>query len=527
MKKINKKKLREIYKEFSGEIEKYLENELKLNYKPVEWIFLDENEFGEYLQGIILNDIPYWENGKEYWIYQKTKYTDIFYLISTGILEVIYNHGNKAIGLIRTDMPFSYQLYVLIHAYIHSVVFENHYITKYYQDVINYYVNIADKFSKEILEFEKQYGENYIVKLMDTLSLLATLSLDFVKDSNNKIIIDLEQTEFIINNYKIHGQNENKELKLPVENVEDILFFLYHLGLLPYYVKRLIQIMRIREIYKRSIYRIKYIHEGLCTFYENQIYNKLLPKFYEIIKKHDLIAEELIFTTIQNKHFSNYFSNIFEIKINENNDTYLALNFNNLIYNLFYILNDYYKFGYLFFDYNKYKLFKTINPFSITDEYLFILSNADIVNYLFNKHVANYIALKNYNQEVIKFYSCITDDDFKLLPENSAFYNFISDFIKQFYKQKLIKGYIPKEGYYQNKLIININIEKNNSLKLIDYKNNNFSDIFSICNNENYKINYDSSLELTLQNNIPKFATYVNNNIAKYFPIKEVVILSE
>lgn len=523
MKKIDKKKLKEIYREFSSEIERYIENELKLNYKPVEWLFLDADEFGEYLQGIIFGDIPYWENGREYWIYNKTKYSDIFYLISTGILEVIYNHGNKAIGLIRTDMPFSYQLYVLIHAYIHSVIFENHYITKYYQDAINYYVNMSNKFSQEISDFEKTYGESHIVKLMDILSLLASLSVDFVKNQeNNKIIIDLEHAESLIDNY-----NNDREFKLPKENTEDILFFLYYLGHLPYYIKRLTHIMRIREIYKRSIYRIKYVHEGLCTFYENQIYDKLLPKFYSIIKKYNLTgASELIFTTIQNKHFINYFNNI--IALDEKDDKkYLLLDFNNLIYCILNFLNDPYKFGFLYFDYNKHKLFKEINPFSLTDEYLFIFSNADIINYLFKKYIANHLTLKNYNQEIMQYYSCITSDEFKLLPENSAFYDFVDKFIKNFYKQKLLKGYIPKEGYYQNKLFINV-VYDNLILKLSEFIKNNNKNEFEICNDKKYNIFFDERLELILDDNLIINTTiYLNNNINKYFPINEIKLIQE
>jgi spore cortex formation protein SpoVR/YcgB (stage V sporulation) len=71
---------------------------------PVEWIIIDNEEISDALMGRIPSDIEFWEDGYIYW-QQSLLERDWTKNYVIGVLEVIYDMGDYAIGFIIIVMP--------------------------------------------------------------------------------------------------------------------------------------------------------------------------------------------------------------------------------------------------------------------------------------------------------------------------------------------------------------------------------------------------------------------------------------
>ena len=287
---IRKDALKSILNEIQELVINYID--INLHFPPpkrIEWILCDKSEFREYYNGMLINDIPLYING--YYNYHFDLYSGSFrtYPISWGILEIIYDYGDKCIGLIRTDMPISYQIKTLIHATLHAVLMTHHIhhinnrnLIKFYTQNVDLYTDFLEEFEeklkKENFELYKQIDDFYNI-----LIIFGSLSDDFVKDKDNQYILDLSYIQDFS--------------QLPKEN-GDILSALYTLRI-GSEIKKIINIFRLREMYSRVIKPIKILHEGFCSYYEEVIYRDLIKNIADIFKKQNIfIDEELIFTPL-------------------------------------------------------------------------------------------------------------------------------------------------------------------------------------------------------------------------------------
>ncbi|MFZ8855971.1 MAG: hypothetical protein ACO2OX_02105, partial [Candidatus Nanopusillus sp.] len=142
---IRKDALKSILNEIQELVINYID--INLHFPPpkrIEWILCDKSEFREYYNGMLINDIPLYING--YYNYHFDLYSGSFrtYPISWGILEIIYDYGDKCIGLIRTDMPISYQIKTLIHATLHAVLMTHHIHHINNRNLIKFYTQNVD-----------------------------------------------------------------------------------------------------------------------------------------------------------------------------------------------------------------------------------------------------------------------------------------------------------------------------------------------------------------------------------------------
>lgn len=384
---------------------------------PVEWIIIDNEEISDTIMGRIPSDIEFWEDGYAYW-QQSLLERDWTKNYVFGVLEVIYDMGDYAIGFIRSDMPIAYQVAVILHAYAHADLFKRHVLKqKYYSTVLSYTSSVA-KYRKILKNYEEKYGIDFIESIEDVSEILAEISSSFRVDEIQPVSIsykprekfDPEKKAFII-----------EEPEYPSEDEGDILYALMSIPWIAQTIKDIISIFRHRAMYSYPITLTKYIHEGWATFWEKALYIEAV----RYINVKEFITSNIIprFPFINKEQLEEY---------EDGNLIYLA-DLINLVYRT---LSDPYILGYLFF-LNKSRKGENIFSYSqnLFDYSIFEMFDFDMFITLLEESLP------------FKFYNHIKDD------ENIKT---IIKFANIFWLQRIYKGYVPKGGINKDLFTINL-----------------------------------------------------------------------
>jgi hypothetical protein len=491
--------------------------------KKIEWILCDKSEFKEYYNGMLLNDIPLYING--YYNYHFDLHSGSFrtYPISWGILEIIYDYGDKCIGLIRTDMPISYQIKTLIHATLHAILMTHHIhhinnrnLIKYYTQNVDLYTNFLENFEenlkKDNLELYKQVDDFYNI-----LIILGSLSDDFLKDESGQYILDLSYIE--------------DPSKLPQLN-GDILSALYT-SRVNNEIKKIINIFRLREMYSRIVKPIKILHEGFCSYYEEIIYRDLIKDITDIFKKQNIfIDEELIFTPLGEiqKEGINF------ILIRDNNLYFDIVKF--MVY-MIKIFRNPYLFGFFLIDF--------LNRYYKDYSNIFTLYDKNIISYLnYEENIIKFILNvleKSHENEITENNDYINIDkkksDFHKLIKQIIFDTYgkyIKTLFNMVFYEDYTKGKVNMEKIDVGHLVIEITsmnekiakdfkIKNGEILKEINQPYKDYvSDIFI---NEIHLIEYPFELNLNYQDTLKSsFKENIKPYIHNFIPnIKEITVI--
>ncbi|MEM2174046.1 MAG: SpoVR family protein [Candidatus Micrarchaeia archaeon] len=245
----------------------------------VEVVIDGNEEIANITSGVIPYDIPYWQDGLNYWM--QIKYNRKWYQKdSYGILEVVFDLGKNAICFIRDDMTIGEQLSVLIHALGHAHILNKNSIRFLYENDIIRYVSGSNTFRKLILDLESEYGYKHIEEVMDLAFYLGIMTGQF-EDDNDQIIESAKKYlgEGLVSIENTGDVNNNKKsivLSMPQKTETDLLnFFAEKFPNTPNYVRDIFRIFRSRMLYIRSIEKIKILHEGFATFITHLLFPKI------------------------------------------------------------------------------------------------------------------------------------------------------------------------------------------------------------------------------------------------------------
>lgn len=528
---------KQIFDEIKNLIEDYIVKEVG-EFKTVKWILCDKSEFFSYYNGLLPNDIPFYINGYYNYKMSKQSGSSMTLPISWGILETIYDYGDYALGFIRNDMPFSYQIYTMIHAYIHAVIMKNHLHHKINYNIIKYYTDNVDIFSQEIEEFEKEIEKVNNSKWNKNGNLTNILHVSNIIPTN-KIILNPNRfydillilgslSASLLNNVLDLSQYESNSLifnEYPPEDTQDILYVIYNIAYSKE-LKRIINIFRLREMYARTISPIKIFHEGLCTYYEEKIYEQVLYKIAEILKKHNInedVIVKLLYSPIGKEHHSFWriWSNVATYISTDGGYYKLEIKIILLLLKLFEIIRDPYRIGYLLFDY----LFKNTdynkeNIYTLYDKNLIsYLASEDFIEYFFNTHT------------IPKHDEPIVSETIKQLTRNDKLMELIKNVLFLFFYESHTRAFVPRDGY-KDKVLKIVPIKSNTKeikLSINDYDidveldkairvgNRKIKYIhFALDLSGKVKVNYDAALSEAIDD--------INEYIKYFLPIEKIQI---
>ncbi|MFZ8848355.1 MAG: SpoVR family protein [Minisyncoccia bacterium] len=376
-----------------------------LDFLDIEWIITSNEEMAEDICGVVPNDISYWQDGLNYW--EQIKYNRRWenpYVY--GVLEVIFDLGNKAIAYVRNDMDFYEQLAVVIHAIAHAHVFKNNYMRKLYLDNIKKYSQNTPIYNKVLSSYEEKYGFELIEAIEDLAFYLAFYTFDFKNPEYitepMKNFLQYKENEDVI----ISSEKSSIDLSsFPNQNIFDILeFFIEHFPNLPQFIIDVFDIFKQRMLYIKSISKIKFVHEGFASFIENKIYPEIIQYFKTDNLKGYLTSrtQHYIFNSIDTER--NFLINIIKIITDKEYFTiddvkkvqageydagyYSLANLFEYLLSIFVtILSDPYIFGYYYFKYQSEKNGEDPLKLSsrISDEDIFNFVNPDFISYIFEQ----------------------------------------------------------------------------------------------------------------------------------------------
>jgi len=384
---------------------------------PVEWIIIDNEEISDALMGRIPSDIEFWEDGYIYW-QQSLLERDWTKNYVIGVLEVIYDMGDYAIGFIRSDMPIAYQIAVVLHAYAHADLFKNHSLkNKFYNSIISY-TSSVNKYRKILKNYEEKYGIDFVESVEDIAEILGEISSSFRTDEIQPSSIlyrprekfDVEKKTFII-----------EEPEYPTENEGDILYALMSIPWIAQPIRDIISIFRHRAMYSYPITITKYIHEGWATFWEKALYIEAV----KYINVKEFITSNIIprFPYIPKEQLEEY---------EDGNLIYLA----ELLDLLYKTLSDPYTLGYLFFLYKSRK-------------------GEDI--FKFSRNLFDYDIFEMFNFEM--FLTLLEESlPFKFyehIKENENIKTLIK-FANIFWLQRIYKGFVPRGGINKDLFLVKL-----------------------------------------------------------------------
>ncbi|MEO0202313.1 MAG: SpoVR family protein [candidate division WOR-3 bacterium] len=384
---------------------------------PVEWIVIDNEEIADVLMGRIPYDVEFWEDGYAYW-QQSLLERDWTKNYVIGVLEVIYDMGDYAIGFIRSDMPIAYQVAVILHAYAHADLFKNHVLKQKFYNPILSYTSSVSKYRNILRNYEEKYGIDFVESVEDISEILSEISSSFRENEIQPSSIlykprekfDPEKKTFII-----------EEPEYPSEDEGDILYALMSIPWIAQPIRDIISIFRHRAMYSYPLTLTKYIHEGWSTFWEKTLYieavkylnvkefitSNLIPRFPYIPKEH---LEEF------EKGYLIYLAEIVDI--------------------LYKTLSDPYALGYLFFLYKSRK-----------GENIFNYSRNLIDYQIFEAFDFGMLLTLLEDSIPLKFYDHIKEDEnIKMLIK----------FSNIFWLQRIYKGYVPRGGISKDLFTINL-----------------------------------------------------------------------
>ncbi len=384
---------------------------------PVEWIILDNEEISDTLMGRIPSDIEFWEDGYAYW-QQSLFERDWTKNYVIGVLEVIYDMGDYAIGFIRSDMPLAYQVAVVLHAYAHADLFKNHAIKQKFYNAILSYTSSANKYRNILREYEEKYGIDFVESVEDVSEILSEISSSFKTDEiqPNSILykpkekFDPEKKTFVI-----------EEPEYPSEDEGDILYALMSIPWTAHVIRDIISIFRHRAMYSYPITITKYVHEGWATFWEKALYLEAV----KYVNAKEFITSNIIprFPHIPKEHLEEF---------DDGHLIYLA----ELLDLIYKTLSDPYVLGYLFFV-HKSRKGEEIFRYSRTlfDYHIFEMFDFEMFLTLLEESLP------------FKFYDHIKDND-----NIQA----LIKFANIFWLQRVYKGYVPKGGINKDIFAINL-----------------------------------------------------------------------
>jgi|CXWL01.1.fsa_nt_gi hypothetical protein len=385
---------------------------------PVEWIMISNDDLSNSLQGSIPVDIEFWEDGYMYFSQQENERDWTSHKVF-GVLEVIYDYGDHAVGFIREDMPIGTQANVVLHAYAHADFMKNHHLKKNYKNVISSYVNSVNLYRKKLTEYENKYGLDFIECVEDLAESLSGITSNFKKD-------EIFPTNFSEVIKPIEKWDQKKEIFViddpdyPPKDEHDILYSLMSVPWVSEPIKEILSIFRHRKMYTYTIARTKVVDEGWASYWDNILYKKAV--------KH---------LGIQDFMLDNPYPKLPPLRYYKEGGTY-AITLTDLMIWLSQVLNDPYYMGLSFWNSKSRK--KDINIFkyahSITNNELYEGFNLDDLIFTLNSVLPFTIDI-----EYVKDLEVFKD---------------IEDFIKKYGLSRMYHGYIPKSGIRKKALVINL-----------------------------------------------------------------------
>jgi hypothetical protein len=383
---------------------------------PVEWISINNDNLSDALQGVIPMDIEYWEDGYM-WFRQQGGRRDWTSESVYGVLEVIYDYGDHAVGFIREDMPLGTQANVVIHAYAHADFMKNHNLKKSYKNVMSSYIASVNQYRRTLSDYESKYGLDFIEGIEDLAACLSDVTNSFRKEDIFPTTFQIEPKE------KFDKENQifvMEEPDFPSRDEHDILYALMSIPWLSKPIKEILSIFRHRTMYTYPIKRLKVVDEGWASYWDSKLY-----------------IEAAKYLNISDFLVGNPYPKLPSLPFHKDGD-FRYIGFSDFMKWLMSVLNDPYNMGFSFWKSKARN--KDINLFqyahSITNDELF--ENFELEDL---EHTLNL---------VLPF-----EIDMSYFKDNEVMNNII-DFIKKYSLSRMTTSYIPRSGITKKDLQLNM-----------------------------------------------------------------------
>lgn len=263
------------------------EMELDIYHNQIELVTSDMMLDAYAAVGLPIN-YHHWSFGKSYvesWKDYKKGRSGLAY-------ELIIN-SNPCINYLMEDNDMMMQMTVMAHAsFGHNTVFKNNYMFKLFTDAegIVDYMQYAKNF---ILQCEEKYGKKEVENLLDSCHALRSHAVDKYKRKAKRKLSEEQRKlqekmkhEEVLNNYNdlwqktvISQDKKKEEAEDTFEPVENILYFVEkHSPKLKSWQREIVRIVRLVSQYFYPQSQCKVIHEGMATFTEYYIVNRLFEK---------------------------------------------------------------------------------------------------------------------------------------------------------------------------------------------------------------------------------------------------------
>jgi len=298
---MSKKDLKRLIK-IENQIYKIADEELKLEYCPIEFDVVPDQKMFEIMAYNIPTNISNWKRGRDYERIRTMNENG-----AAGLpYEVVINSDPSRAYLMKSN-PFAIQCLVMAHVVGHVAFFT---MNKFFQKTRRDIVDTMYEAGKRINTYERLYGIDEVEKIVDAGHALQFHSSPFaseetekeklkrIYEAQKKQIHQVSKSQFagIIGegpdiNEDINLFNSklwrNLKLKVPVEPTDDLLrFVIDNSSILEDWQCDILELLRMEGRYYWPIMKTKFMNEGFATYTHQYIMNRLFQLGYLDVHDH-------------------------------------------------------------------------------------------------------------------------------------------------------------------------------------------------------------------------------------------------
>jgi len=279
-------------------IEKFVTDELKLTYLPIEFDVVPDMKMLEIMAYRSPQQISNWKYGRDY-----ERLRTIHEKIGRGLPYEVVVHGNPARAYLMNSNTFPVHCTVMAHVFGHVTFFT---MNKWFKEMRVDFLDVMSEAKRRFLDYERRFGVREVEKIVDAGHSIQYHSSPFdneTEDEKRERIYHQKRmqrsferkSEFRdfpldspdkpkkleIADIEIYNERLKRQLRLknPVEPTEDILrWIIDNSRILENWQKDILEVLREEGRFLWPIIRTQFMNEGWATIIHEKIMKMLFDK---------------------------------------------------------------------------------------------------------------------------------------------------------------------------------------------------------------------------------------------------------